>query len=87
MKITITKEIYDELAGLYVNQVVANKFELNEQELENIRENNAYFAERLDELEVPWTIQNQVASAASKPENWLRYLKDVVYEVIEKHNK
>lgn len=87
MKITITKEIYDELAGLYVNQVVANRYELNEEELENVRENNAYSAERLDELEVPWRLQNAIAEAGAKRENWSRYLKDVIYEVIEKNNK
>lgn len=86
-KITITKEMYDELAGLYINQVVANKFELDEQELESVRENNVYSAERLDELGVPWKIQNAVAFAGTKRENWSRYLKDVVYDTIEKHNK
>lgn len=83
----MTNEVYLELAGLYINQVVANKYELDEQELENIRDNNAYYAERLDELEVPWAIQNSVAYAGSKRENWSRYMKDVIYEIVDKHNR
>lgn len=86
MRITITKEVYDELAGLYVNQVVANRYELNEQERASVREQNAYFAERLDELEVPWTLQNAIAYAGTKRENWSRYLKDVIDEVIERYS-
>lgn len=83
---TMTNEIYLELAGLYANQFVANKYELNEQELEDVREKNAYYAERLDELGVPWVIQNAVAYAGSQRENWSRYLKDVIYEIVDKYN-
>ena len=83
----ITTEAYKELQGLYVNQIVANKYDLNEQELQDIRENNAYFAERLDELKVPWKIQNAVANAGTNRENWGRYNKDVINEVLEKYNK
>lgn len=89
MRITITKEVYSELVGLYVNVMVFNRFtsELNEEELTNIQEKNKQFADRLDELKVPWKIQNQVAYEAMKRENWSRYNKDVIYEVIDKHNK
>ena len=51
-----------------------------------MREKNVQSAERLDELKVSWTIQNQVAYAGTKSENWERYNRDVINEIIEKYN-
>lgn len=82
----ITIEVYKALEGLYVNQIVSNKYELEAHERKNVREKNAQSAERLDELKVSWTIQNQVAYAGTKSENWERYNRDVINEVIEKYN-
>ena len=85
---TVTYDIYQELVGLYVNIMVANRFrhELNESELMNIREKNAQYAERLDALGVPWTLQNRVAYAATVPANWQRYNRDVMNEIIHRYN-
>ena len=68
------------------NQIVSNKYKLEEQERKNVREKNVQSAERLDELKVSWTIQNQVAYAGTKSENWERYNRDVINEIIEKYN-
>ena len=84
----VTYDIYKELLGLYVNQMVSNRFrhELNEDERVNIIEKNAQFAERLDELKVPWRMQNAIAYAGTRRENWSKYNHDVVSEVIERCN-
>ena len=78
----LTSDVYKELAGLYVNQLVSNKYDLNDHERENIREKNAQFAARLDALGVPWKIQNAIAAAGERRENWGRYNRDVIREVI-----
>ena len=78
----LTSDVYKELAGLYVNIMVANKYKLSEYELMNIREKNAQFAARLDALGVPWKIQNAIAAAGERRQNWGRYNRDVIREVI-----
>lgn len=77
------KLIEKKLEGLYVNQVVNNKYKyLTYDEKKMIRENNKQYAVSLDKLEVPWRVQNKVAFEATKPENWNRYNKEVIKEAI-----
>ena len=85
MTMTITREAFRELEGLYVNQMVSNRFELTEDERDNVRKINEYMAERLDELNVPWVIQNAVAFAGTKRDNWRRYNRDVISEIIHQY--
>lgn len=47
-----------------------------------IREKNKQYAVSLDELKVPWRIQNKIAFEATKPKNWDRYNRDVIKEAI-----
>ena len=82
--ITITKEIMMKLEGLYVNQIVSNKYQLTDHERRNVTEKNKDYAVSLDRLGVPWKIQNKVAFEGTKPENWERYNKEVVREAIKK---
>jgi len=82
----MTKGIFKQLVGLYVNQVVLNKYELSDEEQKNVREKNKQFANVLDKLKVSWELQNQVAHAGRQSENWNRYTRDVVREVIKKYN-
>lgn len=82
--IAITKQIMRELEGLYVNQIVKNKYQLNDRELEDVTKKNKDYAVSLDRLGVPWKIQNKVAFEGTKPENWERYNKEVVREAIKK---
>ena len=73
-----------ELEGLYVNQIVKNKYQLTDKELENVTKKNKDYAVSLDRLGVPWKIQNKVAFEGTKPENWERYNKEVLREAIKK---
>lgn len=71
------------LEGLYVNQVVSSKYNnLTIQERKIIREKNKQYAISLDELGVPWKLQNKIAFEATKPKNWARYNRDVIKEAI-----
>lgn len=83
--ITITKQIMRELEGLYVNQIVKNKYQLTDKELVNVIDKNKDYAVSLDKLGVPWKIQNKVAFEGTKPENWERYNKEVLREAIKKY--
>ena len=83
---TITRESYRELEALYVNQMVSNRYQLDEHERNDIRDRNAYLAERLDQLKVSWVIQNAVAFAGTRRENWGRYNRDVISEIIDQYN-
>jgi len=77
------KLIEKELEGLYVNQVVNSKYKnLTKEEKKMIREKNKQYAVSLDELKVPWRIQNKIAFEATKPKNWDRYNRDVIKEAI-----
>lgn len=82
----ITKAIFRNLEGLYVNQLVASKYDLDEDERKNIRDKFKELADSLDELKVPWKIQNQVAYAGTKQKNWERYNQSVINEIINKYN-
>jgi hypothetical protein len=78
------KLIERKLEGLYVNQVVNNKYKnLSNDEKRMIREKNKQYAVSLDELEVPWKIQNKIAFEATKPENWEIYNKDVIRKALK----
>lgn len=47
-----------------------------------IREKNKQYAVSLDELGIPWKLQNKIAFEATKPKNWGRYNRDVIKEAI-----
>lgn len=64
---TITKEIVMKLEGLYVNQIVNNKYQLTDYEQKNVAEKNKEYAVSLDNLSVPWKIQNKVAFEGTNP--------------------
>lgn len=82
----VTAEVFEELEGLYVNQIVSNKYVLDLKEKENIRIKNTMSAKRLDELNVSWKLQNVIANAGRKKENWDRYNRTVINEIIENTN-
>jgi hypothetical protein len=48
-----------------------------------IREKNKQYAVSLDELEVPWRVQNKVAFEATKPENGKIYNKVVIRKALK----
>jgi hypothetical protein len=80
----IEKLIERKLEGLYVNQVVHNKYKnLTNEEKGMIREKKKQYAVLLDELEVSWRVQNKVAFEATKPENWEISNKDVIRKVLK----
>lgn len=79
----ITKEIKEELTGLYVTILVKNKYN----EKEGVNERFKMHAKRLDDLKVPFILQNMTALAGDTPKNWSRYNSEVINEVIEKYNK
>ena len=73
------------LHGLYVNNLVIHKYELTEKSLNDCILMNREYAKRLDQLDVPWVIQNQIAYAAENPENWSNYNDIVINRIVNKY--
>ncbi len=64
------KLIEREIEVLYVNQIVNSKYKnLTKEEKNMIRDKNKQYAISLDELKVPWRVQNKIAFEATKPKN------------------
>lgn len=81
----MNKEQIRVLHGLYVNNLVIHKYELTEKSLNDCILKNRGYAERLDQLGVPWVIQNQIAYAAEDPDNWNNYNDIVINRIINKY--
>ena len=86
-KFNPTDEQMQELEGLYFKVMIANKYPKDEAVQRDFRKSRKYIAERLDELKVPWAVQNLVAGAAERRENWSNYNKTVIRKVIADFNK
>lgn len=82
-------EIYNTLNGLYTNNLVRHKYKqtLTDDEIKDIQEKNKDYAQDLDILGVPWSIQNAVAYASEQQKNWYRYNKDVIREIISNYER
>ena len=82
-------ETYNALNGLYTNNLVRHKYKhtLTSAERKDIREKNKDYAQQLDLLKIPWAIQNAVAYASEQSNNWIRYNKDVIDEIISNHER
>ena len=79
-----TKRQYELLNALYSGMVVLHKYHIPEYEKTDMRKKFAAYAKELDELEVPFAVQNSVAMAGEKSENWDRYNRTVLAEVFAK---
>ena len=82
-------EIYSALNGLYTNNLVRHKYKhtLTEAERKDIQEKNKDYAQQLDILGIPWAIQNAVAYAGEQSNNWIRYNKDVISDIISNYER
>lgn len=82
-------ETYNALNGLYTNNLVRHKYKhaLTEAERKDIQEKNKDYAQQLDILGIPWPIQNAVAYASEQSNNWIRYNKDVISEIINNYER
>ena len=85
----MNNEQYNALNGLYTNNLVRHKYKhtLTETERKDIQEKNKDYAQQLDLLNIPWSIQNAVAYASEQKNNWIRYNKDVINEVISNYER
>ena len=85
----MTNEQLKALNGLYTNNLVRHKYKhaLTGSELKDIREKNKDYAQQLDSLNIPWSIQNAVAYASEQSNNWIRYNKDVINEIINNYER
>ena len=85
----MTSEQLKALNGLYTNNLVRHKYKhtLTKSELKDIREKNKDYAQQLDLLNIPWSIQNAVAYASEQSNNWIRYNKDVISEIISNYER
>ena len=75
----INKEIFGELVSLYVTILVRNKYD----DPTNFAERCKMHAEILDKLQVPFRVQNLVAFAGEKKENWFNYNDIVIKDVLK----
>ena len=75
----INKEIFGELVSLYVTVLVRNKYD----DSTNFTERCKMHAEILDKLQVPFKVQNLVAYAGEKRENWFNYNDIVIKNVLK----
>ena len=85
----MTSEQLKALNGLYTNNLVRHKYAhtLTEAERKDIRAKNEDFAQQLDALVIPWSIQNAVAYASEQSKNWARYNRDVINEIISNYER
>ena len=85
----MTSEQLKALNGLYTNNLVRHKYKhtLTSAERKDIREKNKDYAQQLDLLNIPWSIQNAVAYASEQSKNWTRYNRDVISEIISNHER
>lgn len=75
----INKKIFGELESLYVTVLVRNKYD----DPTNFTERCKMHAEILDKLQVPFKVQNLVAYAGEKRENWFNYNDIVIKNVLK----
>ena len=85
----MTNERYNALNGLYTNNLVRHKYKqiLTDNERKDIQEKNKDYAQQLDILGIPWSIQNAVAYASEQKNNWIRYNKDVISDIISNYER
>ena len=75
------KEQYELLNALYSGIVTHKRNPDDEALRESMREKFKDYAKELDTLKVPFAVQNAVAGAADKRENWFKYNNSVIMEV------
>ena len=79
-----TPDQYKWLHALYSGMVTLWKYREDEELRTDMHKKFSDYATTLDNLGVPWHIQNMVAAAGEKKENWDRYNRAVLNEVFGK---